>query len=636
MERIAAAPQTANPLYLRALLEELRLWHEHETLEGRIDHYLSATTVAELYQRILERYEQDYERDCPGLVRDAMSLLWAARRGLSEAELMDLLGSDGQPLPRAHWSPLYLAAEQSLVNRSGLAEAQSWERLATVLTEPSLFGAAWERNQFEVKAYWTKVEDNSPQRMVEAYRPVLDAPDTDTSHTWRIAILLGDTGHPEEAFTLRNHLAEQFAKRGDQWNLAATYGNQAVILQDLGKLDEAMALLKETERLCRELGDKAGLVRSLCNQARTLKDWGKLEEAMALLKETERLCRELGDKAVLLVSLGSQARIVRDWGKLEEAMALLKETERLCRELGDKASLQASLGNQALILRDWGKLEEAMALLKEEEQLCREVGDKRDLQASLGNQTTILRAWGKLEETMALLKEQERLCRELGDPQGLATSLYNQAIFFSQGVNWMVQGTACSEALPRVEEAYQLAKDHGLTEIRHAVLERKELYRRSFFYLRDPRVPREGTPAHVYSVFVQEDARQKLEALKQNIAGTHRPVRYFSCEWRGDHFENLDAFGQVVLEDLWSGVLRDCAYVSPDVWREVLGHDSLTDPLFANEHTPVPEAVWREIVARAKPRPREPLVRERDEMGEFAQDYALDTRTSVCYCCLRD
>ena len=38
-------------------------------------------------------------RDRPGLVREALSLLWAARRGLSEAELMDLLGGNGEPLP---------------------------------------------------------------------------------------------------------------------------------------------------------------------------------------------------------------------------------------------------------------------------------------------------------------------------------------------------------------------------------------------------------------------------------------------------------------------------------------------------------------------------------------------------------
>ena len=119
LERIAVARQTANPLYLRLLLDELRLWGEHQTLDARIDHYLAAPTITHLYARILHRYEADYERDRPGLVREAFTLLWAARWGLSEAELLELLGSDG-PLPRAYWSPLYLAAEHSLVSRTGL------------------------------------------------------------------------------------------------------------------------------------------------------------------------------------------------------------------------------------------------------------------------------------------------------------------------------------------------------------------------------------------------------------------------------------------------------------------------------------------------------------------------------------
>jgi hypothetical protein len=49
-----------------------------------------------------------------------MSLLWAARRGLSEAVILEILRSSGVPLPRIYWSPLFLAAEISLVNRSGL------------------------------------------------------------------------------------------------------------------------------------------------------------------------------------------------------------------------------------------------------------------------------------------------------------------------------------------------------------------------------------------------------------------------------------------------------------------------------------------------------------------------------------
>ena len=78
-ERLAAAPQAANPLYLRALLEELRLLGAHETLDERIEGYLSAATLEALYERVLARYEGDYERERPGLVRDAMTL--CGRRG---------------------------------------------------------------------------------------------------------------------------------------------------------------------------------------------------------------------------------------------------------------------------------------------------------------------------------------------------------------------------------------------------------------------------------------------------------------------------------------------------------------------------------------------------------------------------
>jgi hypothetical protein len=80
VSRIAHANQTANALYLLALLDELRIFGIHEELDSRIDHYLAARTPGKLYQKILERYEEDYETERPGLVRDAMALLWTARR----------------------------------------------------------------------------------------------------------------------------------------------------------------------------------------------------------------------------------------------------------------------------------------------------------------------------------------------------------------------------------------------------------------------------------------------------------------------------------------------------------------------------------------------------------------------------
>jgi len=480
-ERIAAAEQTANPLYLRALLEELRLFGGHEQLDQRIGHYLRARNVPELFERILVRWEEDCEGDRPGLVSDALSLIWAARRGLSEAELLDLLGSGGEPMPRAWWSPLSLAAEASLVNRSGLIgfahdfiraavekryvtedfaqhafhlwlaayfatgrvdgrtvdelpwqlqQAAAWQRLADLLSGEKFFAVAWAKDQFEVRAYWAQIEAGSALRIAESFRPAIDNPSSSDEHAWRLSILLADTGHREEALAVRAALAEHFRQIGDVNNLAACLGGQAAILREHGDLDKAMELLMEQERICRGLGDKDCLQASLSGQAAILQARGDLDKAMELYKEQERICRELGNKTGLSISRGNQAMILQARGDLDEAMALHKERERMGRELGNKDELAISLGNQAINLRDCGDLDGAMTLLKRQEHICRELGNKAILQASLGNQAMVLQARGDLDEAMALLKEQERTCRDLGNRDGLSNSLGNQALIF--------------------------------------------------------------------------------------------------------------------------------------------------------------------------------------------------------------
>ena len=477
-DRIANAPQTANPLYLRALLEELRVFGSHELLNERIDGYLQAPTIRDLYYKIICRWEQDYGGDTD-LVGDALSLIWASRRGLSETELLELLGDADQSLPRAEWSPLYLAAEASLINRGGLigffhdylreavqdaylptpdheqrahlrladyfagcepgprridelpwqlAEAAAWQRLYDLLADLEFFETAWDFDQYEVKAYWARLEADSPLRMVEAYRPVLDASGEYRGVMWLLATLLQDTGHPREAEQLRTYFVEHFRNTGDRNSLSACLGNQAVILADRGELDEAMRLHQQQEQICRELGNKDGLQACLGNQALILKARGELDEAMRLHQQQEQICRELGNKDGLQACLGNQALILADRGELDEAMRLHKEKEQICRELGNKDSLQRSLGNQALILADRGELDEAMRLHQQEEQICRELGNKDGLQRSLGHQAVILANRGELDEAMRLLKQQEQICRELGNKDGLQTSLGNQAL----------------------------------------------------------------------------------------------------------------------------------------------------------------------------------------------------------------
>ena len=54
------------------------------------------------------------------LVRRGLTHLWAAREGLSEPEWLDLLGKNGEPLPRGHWTPFFFALEPHLSQRSCL------------------------------------------------------------------------------------------------------------------------------------------------------------------------------------------------------------------------------------------------------------------------------------------------------------------------------------------------------------------------------------------------------------------------------------------------------------------------------------------------------------------------------------
>ncbi|HKY36422.1 MAG TPA: tetratricopeptide repeat protein [Polyangiaceae bacterium] len=121
LQRLTNAPAAANPLYLKFLLDELRVTGTHDGLDERLDDYLSARDPPALLRKVLLRYQRDYERDRPGLVSEVLGLIWAARRGLTEAEILRLLRPPTLPqLPLASWSPLRAALEEALVDRSGV------------------------------------------------------------------------------------------------------------------------------------------------------------------------------------------------------------------------------------------------------------------------------------------------------------------------------------------------------------------------------------------------------------------------------------------------------------------------------------------------------------------------------------
>ncbi|MBF0256301.1 MAG: NACHT domain-containing protein, partial [Gammaproteobacteria bacterium] len=483
-ERILQHPPARNPLFLRILLDELRLFGTFELLNRKMADYLACQTHDCLYDQLLQRLEQDYAQPRPGLVADLMRALWAACQGLSELELLELLGEAGEPLAYSHWAPLASALSGSLVNRAGLLDfAQDalrqavqqryladsadqdqdqgqrqaharlaayfarqkhsqrqleelswqlwqggdWSGLAQLLGQPRALAALWRRNPLEVKACWAQIEAHSDQRLLPSYQPLLADVERCGPAKAELAQLLLESGYAQEAAPLLQALVAEYRESGDWRNLARALGNQANLLASQGDLDGALAQYQELEQLARQQQDLDSLQRALGNRAHLLEQQAQLSQAMALYQEKEQLCRQLQQRDGLQLALGNQAAILQQQGRLTEAMALYQQQEQLCRQLQHPDALQLALAHQASICFQQAQFDQAKTLYAEAEAIARRLGNRDALQNILGQQALLALAAGEQDQAAALLASARELCEEIHSLDGLQRVLGGEA-----------------------------------------------------------------------------------------------------------------------------------------------------------------------------------------------------------------
>jgi len=109
-----------SPFTLKIVLDELRIFGVFEELTHFLDNYLEAENTKELFVKLFERMEEDYETECKGLVGKVLSFISLSKNGLTESEIIHLTKST--PL---YWSPIFNSTENYYYRHIGQLSIQN-------------------------------------------------------------------------------------------------------------------------------------------------------------------------------------------------------------------------------------------------------------------------------------------------------------------------------------------------------------------------------------------------------------------------------------------------------------------------------------------------------------------------------
>ena len=468
-QQILDHPLAGSPLFLKVLLEELRQCGRHDTLKEQLDFYLSSQTVDDLYERVLERLENDGSGD---VVRKVMTALWASRAGLTEPELLEITD-----LKQLQWAPIDLALEKAFgrngnrlvfdhdflriavqdrylpteeARRQAHSELADWygvkkgwderkaeewpwqlqqaERradLRTLLLNVShLFELAKERDDREVINYWLSVKGEGDGELDELIADDLekelekrreDAEDL----IWfvdRIAGLFNEAGLYREPLLKLRVLSLELEEASDDRNEESMLSSLQWLAdahRDLGQYDTALPLyqrcLEARERL---LGpEHPDTLTTVGNLAGLFQDKGDYEQAEAFytrdLEASERL---LGpEHPSTLITVGNLGLLYSKKGDYKQAEAYYKRClEARERLLGpEHPATVATVGNLADLLSDQERYGESIPLRRQELEVAanRDSRDTIVAMTSINDLAIALREIGELEESEALFRE---------------------------------------------------------------------------------------------------------------------------------------------------------------------------------------------------------------------------------------
>jgi tetratricopeptide (TPR) repeat protein len=425
-------PLSGNPLFLRTLLEELRIFGVHEELEKRITWYLESQTVDQLFAKVLERVEGDTDAEA---VRSSMEAIWASRAGLAQDELLAITG-----LVPATWAPIHNALDEALFESGGriqfghdflrkaveerylgskksqkqahiriagyfdelacdegvdarIVEELPWqfekgslkEELIGTLTDEAMFEGLYDRDQYELIKYWLDLGQDPSSFYEQAWDEwKADAEDeAELSRAgFRLAEFLRIMGSASHLLEEIYDQAERAAGSGGEYECEgkiAIENSKGLFLFNQGNYPEAEQIFRKgVEELEPLVGrHHPHTLDAINNLAQSLWRQGKNSEAEPLYRDVlEERVKLFGENHPRTISsLIGCGNVAASLGKMEEARGFMERA--LCasrRVYGESAEQTCGCTmNLADLLRDSGSYEAAELLYEAAESGFREL-----------------------------------------------------------------------------------------------------------------------------------------------------------------------------------------------------------------------------------------------------------------------
>jgi nephrocystin-3 len=409
---------STNPLFLRTLAEELRLFGVHERLKDRLNHYLTSKTVDDLFERVLERVESD----CGAKqVRKAMEGIWASRAGLSEHEIHGFAN-----LKPAEWAPIRHALDDSLLESGGrITFAHDYMRLAvsdrhlagnnTLPDEGQSPEALKLRRKAHIKlARWfdTRSEDEkatsgkgkpsmSRKTSAQQTRPADARSAEEVPWQYQEA---RDWKALKACLTRRDMFEAMYENRSEQELLGCWLDIEAHTRARIEKEYEKAWMTWKPKKTDRETADLAGNLSSFLEATGRYKSRLIIHLGKVALRAEE--IQERRSPSRITIRLNDLALAFQHAGNLAVAERLYRKSlDLIAKSRGNRATRAATMSNLATLLFEKGEYREAEKLLwRALDMTEKALGSLHpDTGIQLGNLAEVLEVLGRRKEALPLL-----------------------------------------------------------------------------------------------------------------------------------------------------------------------------------------------------------------------------------------